>query len=333
LVARRYKSFKHEELALELFEGIIKTLLEHEGYWVRQSFKVNLTKEEKRAIGKHSIPRPEIDLLAFKPGTNSLIVLEAKSYFDSPGVKIAELLEHHEIPDGRYKLFTCENYRNIVFSRLVKDLVECGLAESDVQLQLGLVAGNVYQNKSDDISEYFSANDWFFWSPEAVKDKVNALAKLAYENNTAIITAKILMRGNVDKPTQNLTSTTTNNTVSTAQAAKQWLSINFPDESYQNVRASKYYTDNDIWFFTIPFHFLASEQSELKLVLAEPDYVGFHFLKIPRNYLVSNRDKLSIRQTGDKIDFHISALSDKRFKDIRGEGLNLAQFEVKPRKI
>jgi hypothetical protein len=56
---------------MELFEGIIKTLLEHEGYWVRQSFKVNLTKEEKRAIGKHSIPRPEIDLLAFKPGTNS----------------------------------------------------------------------------------------------------------------------------------------------------------------------------------------------------------------------------------------------------------------------
>jgi hypothetical protein len=29
---------------MELFEGIIKTLLEHEGYWVSQSFKVNLSK-------------------------------------------------------------------------------------------------------------------------------------------------------------------------------------------------------------------------------------------------------------------------------------------------
>jgi len=170
---------------MELFEGIIKTLLEHEGYWVRQSFKVNLTKEEKRAIGKHSIPRPEIDLLAFKPGTNSLIVLEAKSYFDSQGVKISELLEHHKIPEGRYKLFTCENYRNIVFSRLIKDLVQFGLAESDISLQLGLVAGNVYQSKSDDIAEYFASNDWFFWSPETVKYKVNALAELGYENNTA----------------------------------------------------------------------------------------------------------------------------------------------------
>lgn len=78
---------------MELFEGIIKTLLEHEGYWVRQSFKVNVTKKEKRAIGKHSITRPEIDLLAFKPGINEVLVIEAKSYFDSPGVRLKELLE------------------------------------------------------------------------------------------------------------------------------------------------------------------------------------------------------------------------------------------------
>lgn len=314
---------------MELFEGIIKTLLEHEGYWVRQSFKVNLTKEEKRAIGKHSIPRPEIDLLAFKPGTNSMIVLEAKSYFDSPGVKISELLEHHKIPEGRYKLFTCENYRNIVFSRLVKDLVHYGLAESNINLQLGLVAGNVYQNKSDDIAEYFDSNEWFFWSPETVKHKVKALAKLGYENNTAIITAKILMRGNLSQPIRN--SMTTSNSLNTAQEAKQWLSNNVPEESYQSFRASKYYTDKDIWFFTIPIDFLSSEQNELKLLLAEPDYKNFHFLKVPRDYLVLNIDKLSIRQTGDKIDFHICALSERRFTDIRGEGLNLAQFEVKPR--
>lgn len=314
---------------MELFEGIIKTLLEHEGYWVRQSFKVNLTKEEKRSIGKHSIPRPEIDLLAFKPGTNSMIVLEAKSYFDSPGVKVSELLEHHEIPEGRYKLFTCENYRNIVFSRLKKDLVHFGLAESDINLQLGLVAGNVYQNKSDDIAEYFDSNEWFFWSPETVKHKVNSLAELGYENNTSIITAKILMRGNVDKSKRNLM--TSSNIVNTAQKAKHWLSDNFPEESYQNVRASKYYIDKNIWFFTIPTNFLISDQNELKLLLAESNCEGFHFLKIPRDYLVSNRDQLSIRQTDDKIDFHICALSDKRFKDIRGEGLHLAQFEVKPR--
>lgn len=76
---------------MEYFEGIIKTLLEHEGYWVRQSFKVNLTKQEKREIGKSSLPRPEIDLLAFKPSYKEVLILEAKSYLDSPGVRLSEL--------------------------------------------------------------------------------------------------------------------------------------------------------------------------------------------------------------------------------------------------
>ena len=74
------------------FESIIANLLEADGYWVRRSFKVNRTQEEKRRIGKHSIPRPEIDLLALRASTNEVIALEAKSYFDSPGVKIAELM-------------------------------------------------------------------------------------------------------------------------------------------------------------------------------------------------------------------------------------------------
>jgi hypothetical protein len=41
---------------MEHFEGIVRTLLEHEGYWVRSSFKVDVTKDKKRAIGKHSKP-------------------------------------------------------------------------------------------------------------------------------------------------------------------------------------------------------------------------------------------------------------------------------------
>ena len=39
-----------------------------------------------------------------------------------------------------------------------------------------------------------TAKGWLFWSPEDIKQKVTALAKRDYENNPAIITAKILMR-------------------------------------------------------------------------------------------------------------------------------------------
>ena len=99
---------------MDHFESIISTLLEADGYWVRRSFKVNVTKEEKRQIGKHSIPRPEIDLLAFNFSSNKVFAVEAKSFLDSPGVKLSQLQEVHEVPKGRYKLFTSSRYRSIV---------------------------------------------------------------------------------------------------------------------------------------------------------------------------------------------------------------------------
>ena len=179
---------------MDHFEGIVKVLLENEGYWVRQSFKVNVTKQEKRGIGKPSIPRPEIDLLAFRPADKDIIAIEVKSLFDSPGFKVDELLETHPIPQGRFKMFTCENYRSIVLNRLQKDLEECGMTDSQQNIRLGLAAGNIYQSRSEDIKKHFDDNGWFFWSPEDIKEKVVNLAEKGYENEAAIITAKILMR-------------------------------------------------------------------------------------------------------------------------------------------
>lgn len=181
---------------MDHFESLISTLLEAEGYWVRRSFKVNITKQDKKLIGKLSIPRPEIDLLAFKFSANEIIAMEAKSYLDSRGVKISELQVHHEIPEGRYKLFTSPRYREIVFSQLLKDLVAIGMANSSTKITLGLAAGNVYQSQSAAIKEMMDLKGWCFWSPEIIKGKVIALADpdRGYENDLAIITAKILRR-------------------------------------------------------------------------------------------------------------------------------------------
>ena len=179
---------------MDYFEGIIKTLLEYDGYWVRQSFKVNLTKEEKRAVGKPSIPRPEIDLIAYKPGLDTVIALEAKSFLDSPGVKLEDLDQQFEVPEGRYKLFTCQTYREIVLSRLRSDLEDAGMLGSKTKIKLGMAAGNVYRSKSSEIRRMFSDYGWLFISPEDIKEKVSNLAKTGYENEPAIITAKILMR-------------------------------------------------------------------------------------------------------------------------------------------
>jgi hypothetical protein len=181
---------------MDHFESIIATLLEAEHYWVRRSFKVTLTKEEKRQVGKHSIPRPEIDLLALHFSRNEVIVLEAKSFLDSPGVKLADLQKEHEVQEGRYKLFTSHNYRSVVLSKLLQNLIAHGMANSDTKVTLGLAAGKVYQKQSELVREFMKGKGWFFWSPEDIKRKIEALAEpeSGYQNDPAIITAKILMR-------------------------------------------------------------------------------------------------------------------------------------------
>ena len=192
---------------MDYFESIIATLLEvgeldevdntfKNCCWVRKSFKVNLTKEEKRQLNKPSIPRPEIDILAFNFAKNEIIAFEVKSYLDSTGVKLEDLRKENAIQEGRYKLFTSENYRSVVLDRLKQDLIDRCMANENTTIKLGLAAGKVYQEQSEQIRAFMQENDWEFWSPEDIKKKIQELAKpeRGYENDPMIITAKILIR-------------------------------------------------------------------------------------------------------------------------------------------
>jgi hypothetical protein len=167
-------------------------LLEADHFWVQSSFKVELTLEERRHSGKHSMPRPELDLLALNFEQNEVLVVEAKSFLDSPGVRVEELAGEQDIPDGRYKLFTSERYRKMVFKRLLLQLCGNGMANATTTISLALAAGNVYKGQTAAIQELFLTKGFIFWSPEEIKSKVTALAKRSYEDDAAIITAKIL---------------------------------------------------------------------------------------------------------------------------------------------
>ena len=179
---------------MDHFEGIITTLLEFQGYWVRKSFKVNLSKEEKKIIGKPTMPRPEIDILALDFYNNKVLVIEAKSYLDSPGVRYDDVIKKFNTPNGRYKLFTCEKYRDTVISRLHKDLMKLNMANQNTDFILGMVAGKVYQNRIEEMEGIMNTKNWFFWSPKNIKQNLYELVEKGYENDPAIITAKILMR-------------------------------------------------------------------------------------------------------------------------------------------
>jgi hypothetical protein len=179
---------------MDHFETIVCDLLEATGYWVRRSFKVEMTKEEKRRVGRHSMPRPEIDILAYRRASEELLVLEAKSFLDSPGVSLDQLRESHEKPQGRYKLFTCENYRDVVFERLRLQLLAYGMITSKTRLRPGLAAGKVYRRESAELRTFMDSNGWYFLSPEDIRTQVMRFSDMGYENNPAVITAKILLR-------------------------------------------------------------------------------------------------------------------------------------------
>ncbi len=179
---------------MDHFESLIATLLEAEGYWVRRSFKIDLTKDEKRRAGKPSMPRLEIDLLALDFRRNFVIVFEAKSYLDSPGVKLAHLEKRHDVAEGRYKLFTSQRHREIVLGALHRDLLDRRTANPKTTSTLGLAAGKVYRNQIDEVRAVLDAIGAVFWSPKEIHKKVAALATRGYENDPVVIAAKILSR-------------------------------------------------------------------------------------------------------------------------------------------
>ncbi len=183
---------------MNYFENIIKKILEQQGKWVKQSVKVEITKQEKRDIGKHSIPRPEIDLVAYTPKSNKLEIWEVKSFLDSPGVRFIDISKEFKVPEGGYKLFTCENYRRIVFNRLVTQWGSIGLILPNPTIQFGLVVGNFRGDDEKKTRELFYKRGWAVIGPKEVRNAIKGFEKTGYENDPYVIASKIIFRNEDD---------------------------------------------------------------------------------------------------------------------------------------
>jgi len=90
---------------MNAFESLVSMVLDREGFWVKPNFNVNLTKAEKRQIGRPTSPRWEIDVVAYKASSNEILAIECKSYLDSTGVRASGLIGDHRSKQSRYKLF------------------------------------------------------------------------------------------------------------------------------------------------------------------------------------------------------------------------------------
>jgi len=176
------------------FEDIVRLYLEEEGYWVRQSVKVGISKEDKKYIGKFSMPTPEVDLVALKVKENELLLVEAKSFLDSPGVRFSGISGQDPKYAKRYKLFTSSRLREVVTRRLREEYLNGGLIKDDTKINYGLAAGHIYFGDEPKIAEYFSQRKWKLFTPKQIKEKVKQLSKRGWEDDLVTMTAKLILK-------------------------------------------------------------------------------------------------------------------------------------------
>ena len=184
---------------MQAFEQLVADLLWREGYWATTAYKVNLTPEEKRAIGRPTTPRWEIDVVAYNVLTNEIFALECKSYLDSTGVRMAAFSSKHEKLASRYKLFNEEETRKVVLKRLAAQMVSEGRCMKRPKVRLGLVVGKFSsQAEARSVAALFRKRRWMLRGPDWLQDHLKKLSESRYEDNMAAAVAKVLLR---NKPT------------------------------------------------------------------------------------------------------------------------------------
>jgi hypothetical protein len=180
---------------MDAFEQVVAEILWRMGYWVRTSLKVDLTKEEKRAIGLPSAPRWELDVVAYKASENSLLAIECKSYLDSPGVKLHAFDGTNLKAAKRFKLFNDVKLKSVVFNRLKLQMVSAGACLTEPTVTLCLACGRIASAADrEGLKKHFEANDWKLWDESWLHDRLKELADSGYENQVSAVVAKLILR-------------------------------------------------------------------------------------------------------------------------------------------
>lgn len=183
---------------MDAFEQLVSEILWHEGYWVRTSVKVELTKAEKREIGRPSSPRWELDIVAYSGRENMLRAIECKSYLDSRGVAISGFVNPTPDAASRYKLFNEPTTRRVVLDRLCRQFVENGACAERPAVRLGLACGKISSDADRDaLKKHFAEQNWDLYDEAWLRAHLTRMAKGSYENQVSAVVAKLLIRGQV----------------------------------------------------------------------------------------------------------------------------------------
>jgi len=180
---------------MDAFEVVAAKIFDVRGYWTRIGVKVNLTKEQKKALGNPSMPRPEIDVVAFKPSENKLLIVECKSYLDSYGVRTTDFGNAGSKGQKRFKIFNNSALRKMVVKVLLAQLREGQmLLDAEPEIQFVLVAGKIYGDHEAELNKLFKRRGWWLVPPSEIAESIREFAKRGYENEVVTIVTKILER-------------------------------------------------------------------------------------------------------------------------------------------
>ena len=135
----------------------------------------------------------ELDVVGYRGASNEILVVECKSYLDSPGVQCATFDGRNAKNTTRYKLFFDQTLRNVVLKRLRIQFTEAGFCAPKPAMQIGLAAGKVKGNEKR-LEAFFKEKGWRFWGPTAICRELRALRDSDYENSVASVVAKLLLR-------------------------------------------------------------------------------------------------------------------------------------------
>jgi len=181
---------------VEAFEQLVSEILWMQGYWVRTSVKVDLTKKEKRAIGRPSSPRWELDVVAYSGRDNVLRVVECKSYLDSRGVALRAFDGSDKGFAQRFKLFGDKQLRKVVFARLCKQFAGSGACRPKPAVKLCLACGRIASDTDrKGLHKHFAQKGWELWDEKWLEERLRTMSGRGYENQVSAVVAKLLLRG------------------------------------------------------------------------------------------------------------------------------------------
>ena len=176
---------------MDAFEHVVAMLLHRQGYWVQTSYKVALTRDDKRNMGLPSCPRWEIDIVAYRPVGNEVLAVECKSFLNSPGISYPSFSGENAKGASTYKLFTNETIRRVVLGRLAQQLQDHKLAGPTPKVQLCLAAAHLRKGHEKSIRQHCESNSWGLFDAEWFSNRFRDLAKCDYENDIAVVAAKL----------------------------------------------------------------------------------------------------------------------------------------------